>query len=89
MQSLPIAHSSLVSNQISVHLTLQIDAKWPIVKILTGWVDCLWVDLPSSPMVEWKVGKEGRASTDAGVILEVSTIDIEHRYPTVHVCGPV
>ena len=22
---------------------------WPIVKILTGWVDCLWVDLPSSP----------------------------------------
>ena len=49
MQSLPTANSSLVSDQISVHPTLQIDAKGPIVKILTGWVDCLWVDLPSSP----------------------------------------
>ena len=49
MQSLPTANSCLVSDQISLHPTLQIDAKWPIVKIVTAWVDCLRVDSPSSP----------------------------------------
>ena len=32
------------------------------------------VDVGINMMVEWKAGKEGRASTDAGVVLEVPTV---------------
>ena len=51
MQSLPTANSNLVSDQISVHPTLQIDAKGPKGAHSENFdrLDCLWVDLPSSP----------------------------------------